>query len=448
MDARARSARRDEGQIARAILDRDPDAVLTVDVALRIIYLNATAARLLGPRDDGWADRDGISADAWLGEDLAHAAPWIADSGIAAACRRALEQAEAVGFAGPGPQCAPALVGRATPYDGGLIVILHDATHDLVAAPSNRTLLLDRLATLPETPGQPTGRAILMVAVERFAHDDDRTAAALGTAARDAFARRTSGLLRDTDTVAALGGGEFAVLVTALASRAEALVVAAGLHDAARQAVLADGRSYPLTLAIGVAFAADGRDDPAALLGHAEVALARARAAAPPRTASFAPGMAAVDLAWPIRERRRPPAPSAQGPPAEEAVAADAPATGAGTRADWYASVAYLLLGWLETLLALRALFRLIAASADSGVARLVYGLTAPLVAGFRGIVATPQASNGAALDLPALIAMAIYALLVVLAVRALRLVSWAPWWGGCVRNQTKGGGNSGALVP
>lgn len=79
-----------------------------------------------------------------------------------------------------------------------------------------------------------------MVAVERFAHDDDRTAATLGTAAMHAFACRLRKLLRDTDTVAAL------------ANRDGALAVAAGLHDAARQAVTIEGRSYPLTLAMAL----------------------------------------------------------------------------------------------------------------------------------------------------------------------------------------------------
>jgi len=132
MDARGRHAQHQAKRIARAIRDRYPDTVLNVDAALHIAYLNATAARFLGPRDDGWGDDDGAPEDAWLGEDLAHAAKLIANSGIAAACRR-------------GPRCAPNLVGRATPCDDGLIVIMHDATHDLLAPPPGRALLLDRL---------------------------------------------------------------------------------------------------------------------------------------------------------------------------------------------------------------------------------------------------------------------------------------------------------------
>ena len=63
----------------------------------------------------------------------------------------------------------------------------------------------------------------------------------------------------------------------------------------------------------------------------------------------------------------------------------------------------------------------------STALCRLVYGVTAPLVAGFRGVATTPRASTGAELDFTALIAMAIYAVIVVLVVRGLRLMFARP---------------------
>ena len=56
-----------------------------------------------------------------------------------------------------------------------------------------------------------------------------------------------------------------------------------------------------------------------------------------------------------------------------------------------------------------RVALKLLAANADVGFVRFVYGVSAPLVAPFQGIFPTP-AGNGSVVELSSLVAIAVYA--------------------------------------
>lgn len=72
--------------------------------------------------------------------------------------------------------------------------------------------------------------------------------------------------------------------------------------------------------------------------------------------------------------------------------------------------ILYTLLGILEILLGLRFVLKLIAANPASGFAMFIYGITAPFMAPFNALVATPRV-EGSVLEITVLIAMAVYAL-------------------------------------
>ena len=69
------------------------------------------------------------------------------------------------------------------------------------------------------------------------------------------------------------------------------------------------------------------------------------------------------------------------------------------------------VLGILEILLGIRFVLHLIAANSASGFAQFIYGVSAPFIAPFTGLVGTPT-SGGTTLEVTTLIAMALYALL------------------------------------
>lgn len=97
------------------------------------------------------------------------------------------------------------------------------------------------------------------------------------------------------------------------------------------------------------------------------------------------------------------------------------------SNAAWTARVIYFCFAVIQIALGLRVLLKLIAANPMSGFTRFIYGFTAPFVAPFSNIVATPTAANGATLDVSSLLAILIYLLLSWLIVRLLLLLIERP---------------------
>jgi len=86
----------------------------------------------------------------------------------------------------------------------------------------------------------------------------------------------------------------------------------------------------------------------------------------------------------------------------------------------------WLLLGFLEIMLALRFVLKLIAANPDSPVSKLIYGFTDLFLFPFAGLTATPSA-GGMVLELSTLIAMGVYALLAWALERIVWLIFYRP---------------------
>ena len=88
--------------------------------------------------------------------------------------------------------------------------------------------------------------------------------------------------------------------------------------------------------------------------------------------------------------------------------------------------IAWAILGFLQILLGLRFLLKLIGANPESGFAVIIYGITEPLIAPFALLIGTPTA-GGVILEVTTLIAMAIYALLFWGVVSVIRIVMNRP---------------------
>jgi uncharacterized protein YggT (Ycf19 family) len=73
--------------------------------------------------------------------------------------------------------------------------------------------------------------------------------------------------------------------------------------------------------------------------------------------------------------------------------------------------IVYTIGSIVAVLLVIRIIFELLAANPNAGFSNLIYTITAPLVAPFQGVFPTPQ-SHGNILDLAAVLAIIVYALL------------------------------------
>ena len=81
-----------------------------------------------------------------------------------------------------------------------------------------------------------------------------------------------------------------------------------------------------------------------------------------------------------------------------------------------------LIFGILEILIGFRVLLELIAANPASPFAHFMYTMSGPFLAPFAGLTVTPSA-EGAVLDIPALVAMAVYGVLYWIVIRVMWVI-------------------------
>ena len=79
---------------------------------------------------------------------------------------------------------------------------------------------------------------------------------------------------------------------------------------------------------------------------------------------------------------------------------------------DRTARIIYFVMGFLEVLLALRFLFRVIGADSSNGLVSFIYNLTGAFVAPFNGIFNDQSLQRGNVVEISTLLAMALYAIL------------------------------------
>jgi diguanylate cyclase (GGDEF)-like protein/PAS domain S-box-containing protein len=152
----------------------------------------------------------------------------------------------------------------------------HEAVHDPLTGLANRTLLRDRLTQAiarSRREGGETG--VLFVDLDNFKQVNDIGGHATGDAVLVELSGRMGRAVRPGDTVARLGGDEF-VVVCEEVDQESALAVGERLEEAIRLPLTASGVKHGLSASIGVAL---GHSDPDALLGNADAAVYRAKAA-------------------------------------------------------------------------------------------------------------------------------------------------------------------------
>jgi diguanylate cyclase (GGDEF)-like protein/PAS domain S-box-containing protein len=107
------------------------------------------------------------------------------------------------------------------------IALAHEATHDALTGLPNRTLLADRIElALIRDRRAGLRTAVLYCDLDHFKEINDEYGHDYGDAVLRAVADRFTDTIRASDTVARIGGDEFVVLIEAVGSVEEALVVA------------------------------------------------------------------------------------------------------------------------------------------------------------------------------------------------------------------------------
>jgi len=136
------------------------------------------------------------------------------------------------------------------------------ATHDTMTGLPNRTLFLDR-ANIAVLQAQRRKKmvAITSLDLDKFSAVNETLGNDMGDNLLKAVAERFTSLLRKSDTVARVGGDEFAIVLPDLDHIDHVVRIADKLIEAFRQQFMINGRRVIVTISAGVAvYPGDGKD--------------------------------------------------------------------------------------------------------------------------------------------------------------------------------------------
>ncbi|MGD0723082.1 MAG: EAL domain-containing protein [Roseiarcus sp.] len=153
----------------------------------------------------------------------------------------------------------------------------HMARHDALTGLPNRILLQERFAQAVERLAEGEQFAVLCLDLDHFKETNDTLGHPVGDALLRDFATRLKTTLGAGDTVARIGGDEFAIVQVAIAGADAAADLARRILAVATKPFEIAGHRIDIGASVGIACAPRDGDDGALLLRKADIALYRAK---------------------------------------------------------------------------------------------------------------------------------------------------------------------------
>lgn len=168
----------------------------------------------------------------------------------------------------------------------------HQALHDPLTGLANRALLRDRLShTLRRTARKGLWDVgVLFLDLDRFKHVNDTLGHAVGDALLVQVAERLLSATRGSDTVARMGGDEFAVVLAEGQAAQGAVIVAERIAQAFRDPFCVGDHIIPMGVSIGIATSCPGEDE-CEVLRNADLAMYQAKQRGRNRYVVYDPSM-------------------------------------------------------------------------------------------------------------------------------------------------------------
>lgn len=156
--------------------------------------------------------------------------------------------------------------------------LVYQANYDLLTGLPNRYLFEDRLAhAAARAKRLNSPLAVLYLDVDGFKEVNDRLGHSAGDHVLRGIAERLTAIARESDTVARVGGDEFAIVLESLAHVEDAATVAHKMLTTLAAPFIERNHRFDLTCSVGISFFLLDGTDAKSLLDHADRAMYRAK---------------------------------------------------------------------------------------------------------------------------------------------------------------------------
>jgi len=286
---RMESVLRDNELRLRSIVESAPVSINEIDPSGRFLSINAEGARQAGS----------VYADEIIGQSyLDYVAPWdqkrvsdlLTEAGEGRVC-----QFEYTSIVDGEARMFSASLVPLRDEDGRVVKLLsyshditaqkeseeqlvHRAEHDSLTDLPNRGLFMDRLRSgiaRAKRNNQPL--ALLFVDLNDFKPVNDEHGHHTGDRLLRVVAQRLMGAVREVDTVARVGGDEFAVILEAITDADDAASVAAKISETIGEPFSIDRRTLSIGASTGIAMYPGDGEEVSSLLQHADAEMYRAK---------------------------------------------------------------------------------------------------------------------------------------------------------------------------
>jgi diguanylate cyclase (GGDEF)-like protein len=152
------------------------------------------------------------------------------------------------------------------------------ALFDALTQLPNRRLFRDRLFQTMKLASRSEAKfGIMMADLDKFKPINDTLGHEAGDILLKEVSKRLQGALRDSDTVARMGGDEFAFICPSMQDKASASVVCMRILNIMKEPVSILGNDYTVGISLGIAVFPDHAADAEVLVRRADAALYRAK---------------------------------------------------------------------------------------------------------------------------------------------------------------------------
>ena len=175
--------------------------------------------------------------------------------------------------------------------------LIHDAVHDSLTGLPNRELFMDRLqgAITRAREGQANRPTVLVIDIDRFKNVNKSFGLVIGDSMLLTLGRRLSRHLNPQDTLARLGGDQFAILLISDADPRNVATLAERVRRALRTPMKISAKEIILTASIGIVVHDGSQETAQEMLSEGELAMLRAKRAGADRIEIFNPAMREED---------------------------------------------------------------------------------------------------------------------------------------------------------